>query len=162
MSEFEKTIWNFYLQKGIKNPAEISLYVFDDQANFEVIKRKGASYAVEIGDVYYIFLDSSIPLPNRREQLAHEIGHVLLHAGNQLWTSPLIKEKQEAQAKKFAHYALIPSWFLIEKLQDAPETIQGKAATLADFFCVSEPFVIERLFLLEKDISGGEIHARTY
>ena len=52
-----------------------------------------------------IELDSAFGILEEHWQLAHEIGHLVLHCG---YISPWTKDRQEWQAKLFAACALIP------------------------------------------------------
>ncbi|EAC9719910.1 ImmA/IrrE family metallo-endopeptidase [Listeria monocytogenes] len=60
-----------------------------------------------LGD-YYIVLDSSKTQQEQLYDFAHELGHFMLHAGNQFKSKQVYIDYQEKQAHNFAERFLVP------------------------------------------------------
>lgn len=83
--------------------------------------------------------------------MAHELGHVLLHAGNQLFEEELSRLREEEQARRFALYALVPTCFLLPLLPESCDGHENLCAELAEAFGVPEWFMRERCQRFQKD-----------
>ena len=83
----ESRVDTFYQHHGITRPADISLLWWEEIVHVDVLYRPGQTDAATIGHQRVVFMDAHKPLAVRRAELAHEIGHALLHAGNQLTMS---------------------------------------------------------------------------
>ena len=152
----EQQIESLYRRQGICAPGDVTLHAFDSEANIRVIHRQGRTYFSEEPDgLWIIWLQSGLSLPERRMCIAHEIGHILMHAGNQIWMPQDQRGKQESQAWHFAFYALAPSYMIIPALRDVSDCPQTATCELAELFCVPEVFMVDRLKLLEHDFPYG-------
>lgn len=102
-----------------------------------------------------IVVSEDLPRRERRELVAHAIGHHLLHAGNHLAMQKRIYSfgnYHEKQANVFAACLLMPSNEFGEYLQNRPRVDQ-----IANHFQVQEELVRLRLMVwanFEKDITG--------
>ena len=152
MSSLEKRIHEFYREKGFIHPCEITLHAFNDWVNVETIYRRGETNNVELHHKFKIFIDPGKSLPERRIEMAHEIAHIVLHSGNQVHMSYLMRSKQEWQANRFAMYALIPSLMLIEEI-GTNEVDRAFTEELAFIFGVTCKFISERLKMLKEDMN---------
>lgn len=82
-SPLEQRIWNHYKHCGVHSPRDITLYLWDQLARFNVVRCFGQTHAIPTRSNYTIFLNSVKSLPERRIEMAHEIGHAILHIGFQ-------------------------------------------------------------------------------
>ena len=142
--DLERRINQFYSLKEIFRPTDISLYVWDDVVPIRIIHRNGSTQAYTIKNIRYVFLDRSKPLPYRRAEIAHEIGHALLHCGNQLQIDATWRLKQEWQANQFAFAALTPA-HMVYPLIHAGDHCDRLSYELAETFCVPVDFMASRL-----------------
>ncbi|MEQ6048477.1 ImmA/IrrE family metallo-endopeptidase [Lysinibacillus capsici] len=62
----------------------------------------------------YIFLNNQLTICQSWQDFGHELGHVLLHMGNQQRMYPLFREYQEYKANNFMYHACVPSFMLDE------------------------------------------------
>ncbi len=152
LNGLEKRIQELYSVENIQKPSDITLTVFDDWLKVQTVNRIGATNTVELRDTYHVFLDRTKGLAERRIEMAHELGHMLLHSGNQIWIDGDMRLKQEWQANRFAMYALVPSHMLIcsigDKICDA-----ACVADLAFEYGVTHRFMENRLKLLKEDFA---------
>ncbi|MHB1681635.1 MAG: ImmA/IrrE family metallo-endopeptidase [Bacilli bacterium] len=147
-SYIEQRIDALYRCAGVRSAADVSLYLWDAELRLNVRHRPGKTDVFQVRDSYTICVDAALPLPERRVEVAHEIGHTWLHAGNQLWLSPEIRAKQEHQAVRFSYYSLVPSYLLKQSLHGLPDCQGAAIAELAELFGVPEYFMAHRLELL--------------
>ncbi|KKT87031.1 MAG: hypothetical protein UW86_C0011G0003 [Microgenomates group bacterium GW2011_GWA1_Microgenomates_45_10] len=102
---------------------------------------KGRLEEVYLGDC--IGVKKDLPCCQRRELVAHALGHHFLGDGNHCYYAThnhLVLKKQERGAQYFAGFLLIPRALLRKNKKMRP-------AELADYFCVTEKFVKKRLRL---------------
>lgn len=66
----------------VYKPNELNLYSIADSLNISVFPISTNSQAVQFEGRQYIFLSNSLSAPKRFEVFVHELGHILLHAGN--------------------------------------------------------------------------------
>lgn len=150
----ESRVDTFYQRHGISRPADISLLLWEEIVHVDVLYRPGQTDAATIGNQRVVFMDARKPLADRRAELAHEIGHALLHAGNQLTMSNGWRLKQEWQANHFAYYALVPTYLLLPLIPLAEDCRQRLVVDLAEVFCVPVPFMSVRLDLLQRRLDA--------
>lgn len=104
---------------------------------------KGRLKEVYLGDC--IGVKEGLPCCERRELIAHALGHHFLGDGNHCYYAArdhLYVKEQEQVAQFFAAYLLIPRRLLKKaKNMDISE--------MADYFCVTESFVKKRLMFDE-------------
>lgn len=154
-SPLEKRILKLYTRHGIRTPGDITLYVFDYVLPVHVVYRAGSALAIDTDYEHTVFVDGHLSLPERRVRVAHEIGHLLLHSGVQIWTPPVWRGKQEWQAARFAMYALAPSPMLLKEIRGVKYECRGAmVADLAELFGITESFMDERLHVLGQQIAG--------
>lgn len=155
-SWLEQRIESFYRAHGVRYPIDVTLHLWDEALHIEVIRRPGPTNAVRMTDeTLIIFNDSHKPLPIRRAEIAHEIGHGLLHSGYQTKMPQDWRSKQERQSDCFELYALAPTYLIADQIEeDSQESRQALVTRLSDTFCVPDPFMDIRLCLLQADLSG--------
>lgn len=149
--DIESFVESVYRSHGFRAPEDVSLLVWNDIADIRVVYRSGPSSVRQMGDTYFVLVDIGLPLPNRRAVVAHEIGHVVLHSGSQLWTTDVLRGQQERQARRFACSALMPKYLISPMIKRRRESDgQAFADELADAFCVPTQMVYERFSTLSE------------
>ena len=147
----DRRITEFYRHRGVCTHGDISLHRFDDLLEITVMHRPGPTYTAHRNGTWYVWLDSSQPLHERRVRMAHEIGHALLHAGSQLFADEGTRLKEEEQARRFALYALVPTCFLLPLLRQFNRIDQSALEEISSEFGVPEWFMYARLERLKAD-----------
>lgn len=77
----EAAVTEFYRKHRVMSPQDIDLEMFAADTNIIVRERTGKTLALRLKRHYVIFLDRRLPWPQRHIELAHELGHVLMHVG---------------------------------------------------------------------------------
>ena len=75
--------------------AHFNIWIHYENVNSMMIKHDG---------MYSIILNSSLSKEKQWEDFAHELCHVLKHAGNQLYMNQMFRELQEFQANQFMYH----------------------------------------------------------
>ncbi|GIM45917.1 hypothetical protein DNHGIG_14660 [Collibacillus ludicampi] len=147
----ESAVVSFYKKKGITNPCDINLEVFAYDAGIWIHELPMPSTNYHFKHGYTIVLDNRLPYKQQRVELAHELGHILLHCGRQEFMTDDFRALQEWQADRFAMYALAPT-FMIGNYLDYAYSREQLVSHLADVFNVPDVFMDTRLDLLEQRI----------
>jgi|GEM_PF-6606236 len=144
---FDRRIEALYQQCGFRAPADIALSVFGSEVEggIRIIERPGRTYVTETECGWVIWLDTELSPPERHYCVAHETGHILLHVGNQMWMAKNLILRQEEEAIRFSHYALVPTYLLAPELRHRTDIRREDIAELAEIFGVTESFMSERL-----------------
>jgi Zn-dependent peptidase ImmA (M78 family) len=146
----ESIIVDFYRKNHIKSPQDIDLEMFAWEAGIWIHYSPMPTTHVETDhQMYSIIVDSRLPWELQKVQLAHELGHVILHAGRQHFLAPDFRALQEWQADRFAAYALVPT-FMIGNCWVEASSREQLVNQLAYHFDVPETFMDGRLQLLEQ------------
>ncbi len=148
--QLESRIVQFYQSKKVFTPSELSLRLFNSELNILVTHSAGPARSAKIYDTYEIWIDPDYPLEERRVEIAHEIGHFLLHSGQQLWMPDDWRLKQECQANRFSMYALMPYDLIFGALEHAPDSEYALISYMSDLFRVPTWFVKNRFADLEE------------
>jgi len=145
----ESAVISMYQNHNIQCPQDIDLELFAYDAGIWIHLYEGESKHIETDDqMYSILLDSRLPQKLQRIQLAHELGHVLLHTGRQEFMKDDVRALQEYQADKFALFALAPT-FMIANCSLQASNGQQLVSQLAFTFDVPDFFMDTRLQLLQ-------------
>jgi Zn-dependent peptidase ImmA (M78 family) len=145
----ESAIVDFYRKNHIKSPQDIDLEMFAYEQNIWIHYADRHSDSFEFKQGYSIVIDNRLPWEQQRVELAHELGHCLLHAGRQELMQYDFRVMQEWQADRFAAYALAPT-FMIENCWIEASSREQMVSELAYHFNVTEPFMDVRLHMLEQ------------
>lgn len=153
-NKLEWRISAYYHKHDVHEPSEIDLNAYAkesaiwihyaplDSTNYEMVE-----------DMYTIIVDNRLPQQQQRVELAHELGHVILHTGDQESISEAERIRQEWQANHFAMYALAPTYMLAKHMME--DCSWGSQVThLAEEFNVPIPFMDVRLRLLSERVYG--------
>jgi Zn-dependent peptidase ImmA (M78 family) len=150
----EQAIVDFYRKHGIRSPQDIDLEMFAEEAGVPVRFLPRPSKAYELaGGKYLIIIDDRNEWPQQRVELAHELGHVLLHVGVQWFMPDDFRALQEWQANRFAMYALAPTFMIANCLVNA-RTHEQLVWQLAYQFDVTLEFMEKRLTMLEQRLQS--------
>lgn len=146
----ESVVVEFYKRNHIKNPPDIDIEMFAYEGGIWVQYSAVPSTHYDMDDAMYsVIIDSRLPCEQQRVELAHELGRCILHVGNQSYISERLHALQEAQADRFAMYALVPTFMIANCIVLASDR-QQLVSQLAYTFDVPEPFMDARLQLLEQ------------
>lgn len=124
-------------------PVNIMKILKGERLSLEQWRFKGRLKEVYLGDS--IGVKEGLPCCERRELIAHALGHHFLGDGNHCYFAThdhLVIKKQERAVQCFAAYLLIPGG-LLRKAKDMPLN------ELADYFCVTERFIKKRIMFDE-------------
>lgn len=153
-NKLEWRIWTYYQKHDIQSPCEIDLNAYAKDAAIWVHYAPLDSTNYEmVEDMYTIIIDNRLPPQQQRVELAHELGHVILHTGDQETLSEAERTRQEWQANQFAMYALAPTYMLAKHMIDDCSW-GAQVVHLAEEFNVPIPFMDVRLRLLSGKLYG--------
>lgn len=153
-SPLESSVVDFYRKRHVQSPQDIDLEMFAYDAGIWIHFMDSSSTNYHIrGNMYSVVVDRRLPWNQQRVELAHELGHVLLHAGRQEFMTDDFRALQEWQADRFAAYALVPTFMLSNYIVHASSR-QQLVSCLSQNFDVPEPFMEGRLTLLEQRLQN--------
>lgn len=118
----ESQIVEMYRKNHIRSPQDISMEMFAEEASIWMhYAAVRTTYHVHDNGMYSIIIDDRVPEQQQRIELAHELGHVLFHSGNQMTMRVEQREKQEWEADRFANryprklvYLAVPFYMSID------------------------------------------------
>ena len=113
----------------------------------KIVIRKNLNHACVIGD--HLLLKECVG-SDARYQLSHEYLHIKEHPGNRFMSSEFLIAKNEAQAKAFAAYFLMPLGLFERSLKEDESEYE-----LAEEYGVSQELVRYRKFLTKSLIESG-------
>ena len=150
LTPLDQRIWAHYKRCGVRSPGDITLFHWDKITRSTVIHRPGPTNGFPTRKKYTVFLNSEKSLPDRRIEMAHEIGHAIQHVGFQSELKEILRTKQEKQADYFSFYSLASSPLIWS-------TVYGdhwgfSVSHLSSIFGVTDSFMEERLWLFKKEM----------
>jgi Zn-dependent peptidase ImmA (M78 family) len=116
-TELEKKIEKIYKERCILSPTDLNIFNVSKMFNVKINQSINGQPQRAIWDDYasVIFLDPSQSEEKQREVFFHELGHPLLHCGDQSkMKNKSFRELQEYQANQFQLYAALPFFMLKE------------------------------------------------
>ncbi|QTD40596.1 ImmA/IrrE family metallo-endopeptidase [Sporosarcina sp. Te-1] len=134
-SYLEEYIIDLYKKNGINRPEQLKLDNVAKKLEIIVYTFGWPSEAVYANGRQYIYLNRYLSQEQKWQEFAHELGHILRHAGHQRKLHPLFVELQEWQANNFMFHFCVPT-FMLQRIR-LPTDI-NQAATL-----ISETFNVE-------------------
>ena len=152
-------VTHYYLSWGVSSPTDISLYLWDNAVNVSVVYRPGRTTSIPFRRATRVFCDGHKPILLRRVEIAHEIGHALLHTGEQEGMEHIYRGKQEHDADTFSMEALMPEYLVRKSLQEAPYGRGQAEQYIAELYGVPLPFAARRLDVLLR--KTREIYAQS-
>ncbi|WP_432702935.1 ImmA/IrrE family metallo-endopeptidase [Lysinibacillus sphaericus] len=136
----EDFIKNLYVRIGILLPNYLKFQSISDQLGIHVFCWEDSSQALFSKNNSFIFLNEQLTPPQQWQDFCHELGHVLLHTGNQQRMYPLFREYQEYKANNFMYHACVPS-FMLDELEPTELTVEN----VQRLFNVEYDFAFKRL-----------------
>ncbi len=136
----EDLIKKFYIDVGIILPRHLDFRKIAIHFGIQVFYWSDNSQALFLREYAYIFLNKQLSKQQLWQDFCHELGHVLLHAGQQRRMSPLFREYQENKANNFMYHACVPS-FMLDEIEPNLLTVQY----VQQLFNVEYDFALKRL-----------------
>ncbi|KIL42630.1 ImmA/IrrE family metallo-endopeptidase [Jeotgalibacillus soli] len=109
LEDFIKTLYN---QLSITQPQQLKMLDIASKLNISIHFHDGMSAAISHKKEQFIFLNNKITQEEQWEIFGHELGHILMHAGNQLYLPKSYIQFQEYKAQNFALHFCIPGFML--------------------------------------------------
>lgn len=151
-SHLEDFIREVYHKIDIHSPAQLNLYIIADALNIGLYPINDISQALRFDGRDYIFLNNDLKGPERFEVFGHELGHLLIHVGNQTSMSQDFQAYQEWQADLFALHFCIPTFMLRE--MDLPRDFKKAVWVIQQTFNVTNEFAKVRLELWRQKVEN--------
>ncbi|MCL6598958.1 MAG: ImmA/IrrE family metallo-endopeptidase [Alicyclobacillus macrosporangiidus] len=139
--DLDKEIERWYRLHDIYTPDDIDLDRIAQVLGVDV--REWPGHTVSFYRRRIILLRTGLSEIERREVLAHELAHFVLHCGGQAEAALALAAKQEWQAERAARKILIPLFMLRESLRDFSGS--NVVASLSWLYRVSSRLVLRRL-----------------
>lgn len=136
----EDFIRDFYRKIGILKPYQLDFQEITMYLDIQLFYWPENSQALFFREVAYIFLNEHLTQQQKWQEFCHELGHVLLHTGNQQRMYPLFREYQEYKANNFMYHACVPS-FMLDELEPTELTVEN----VQRLFNVEYDFAFKRL-----------------
>nr|WP_077737009.1 ImmA/IrrE family metallo-endopeptidase [Bacillus sonorensis] len=156
LTHLEEYVKNMYLKFGFFEPQHIDMNRVAAGLNIWIHYENMDSMMIKHDGMYSIILNSKLSRQKQWEDFAHELCHVLKHAGNQLNMNKMFRELQEFQANQFMYHFCVPTFMLLKL--DFPELRCNAVKMVADLFNVTDEFAAKRIELFEKRQTGIEFH----
>lgn len=151
LTEMEKKIERMYKDKNILSPTDLDIQNVANLFNVKVDFSEGPQRAVWDEEFSVIFLNPNHPVEKQKEVFFHELGHPILHCGDQTKIrNSHFRELQEAQANQFQLYAAIP-FFMLKDLELPPYEYEI-INTIKTVFKVPESLATKRLEQIKRRI----------
>lgn len=141
-SRLETIVDHLYKKLNIQHVNDIDLELICDLT--EVTLHYAPIRSQAFTDSRIIIVDNRLSKYEQREELSHELAHVMIHSGSQLFSPKEYVQLQEIQAERLAMYLLVPT-FILEKEFINISFEQGYTQYLSEIFRVTEPFMLNRL-----------------
>ncbi|UKS27165.1 ImmA/IrrE family metallo-endopeptidase [Paenibacillus sp. HWE-109] len=149
----EELISRHYQQGNIHYPSDLDIEMIADLFQIDIAYREDKSFVHCIDDDYFIVIDARLRPEQRREVFFHELGHFLLHYGDQGRMPELFKELQEMQAMHFQYYAAMPYYMLADYRYINPSLL---VKTISEEFQLPPKFIERRLEQIKRRIYVGQ------
>lgn len=136
----EDFIREFYTKINILKPQQLQFEVIASRLGINVFYWPESSQALFLKEYPYIFLNKNLSKQQLNQDFFHELGHVLLHSGNQRQMTESFRRYQESKANHFMYHACVPT-FMLNKIDS--DLISVKY--ISKLFNVEEEFARKRL-----------------
>lgn len=142
-SHLEDYIKSFYTQMKIDSPELLDMKSIARQLEIKLFYWEEKSQAILYEDMSAIFIDCRSSPEMQWQDFMHELCHVLIHTGDQIYMSPLFREYQEFKANNFMYHACVPT-FMLDNHNIYDNTLEN-ARLIQELFHVEGKFAIKRL-----------------
>lgn len=116
----EEKAYQLLHRLDILSPEQINLEFIASSQNIEILYCNSKSRTIIHPfrlDWHQIIINEELSEQEQREKIGHELGHLLIHTGNQFLMTKDFIQMQEQQTQSFAGYLLVP-FFMISELPD--------------------------------------------
>lgn len=141
----EEKAYNLLQELEIESPQQINLEMICYSHKVDLLYTNTRSYSTihpTKNGWYQLYINYSIPKRQQREIIAHELGHILYHSGNQLFMERSFINLQENQTENFVAFLLAPFYML--KDMEIPDYNRESIYFLAEFFNITLPLAKRR------------------
>ena len=159
-SLLEDFIYKVYARIEVSDASQIDLFAIAQALDVSVFLHPYPTQAIVNDGRHYVFINDSTPQEEWWEVFGHELGHILLHAGNQGRLPLPFVEYQEWQADLFALHFCIPTFMLLS--DDLPNDCRLATADVAEHYGVSLPFAYERLKIHKQKLFDQKFHIKLW
>lgn len=111
-SHAEDFVKDFYTSIGICEIQQLNIQEVAKKAGIKVFYWDKPSQAVYLDDYTCILLNCKISLSQQWQDFNHELGHLILHVGDQRKMPKSFRDYQEYKANSFMYHACIPTFML--------------------------------------------------
>lgn len=146
-SHLEDFILKIYRDINILFPNQLNPFTISDALNIQLYPISERSQALRFEGRNYIFFNSSLTDLERFETFGHELGHILLHTGNQQLMKESFRSYQEWKANLFALHFCVPT-FMLQQLPN----YHLNPHKISETFGVTASFAYKRLLLHQQRI----------
>jgi len=153
----EDYIENLYHSLFIFIPEQIDMIRIAEKLNIWIHFAPVGSRAICRGNLPSIIIDNRITTYQQWEDFAHELCHILLHVGNQLYMPKSFLDYQEAKANNFMLHFCIPTFML--RVLNLPETRSESIQLIAKTFNVSFHIAERRLLHYENQLLASHLQS---
>jgi|SRR5690625_936591 len=114
MNRTELFVKHFYYALNTYFPNQLSIEKISQKLNLSIIYWPYTSEITHYNGIYKMFINENLNKKQQWQDFGHEIGHFLLHEGNQTNMYRLFLGFQEKQADYFAYHFCVPTFMLME------------------------------------------------
>lgn len=158
LSHLEEYVKNVYCRLGMTSPQHIDMLRIARELDIWVHFEDTGSMMVKHDGMYSIVLNQRQSAEEQWEDFAHELCHVLKHAGNHFHMNKLFRELQEFQANQFMYHFCVPTFMLLQ--MEFPQWRSHAVSMIASAFRVTKKFAERRLELFEQRKAGIQFQKR--
>ncbi len=119
----EEKAYQILHQLDIYTPEQINIEFITNSHHIEILYCNSKSRTIVhpyLSGWYQIIINNELSEQEQREKIAHELGHLFMHTGNQFIMPSDFIQLQEHQTELFVGYLLVP-FFMINELPDYPD-----------------------------------------
>ncbi|WP_309087152.1 ImmA/IrrE family metallo-endopeptidase [Domibacillus sp.] len=141
-THLEEFVEALYRNMNIEHPEQIDMELISRRLGILIDYIDTPSKSVYDAGFVMILINKQVPLPVQWQEFAHELAHILRHAGNQTLLPDGLRMMQEWQAEHFAAYFCVPG-FMLEKIE-LPSSLQEAIPIISEKFNVMPWFAAAR------------------
>lgn len=137
------------LTSNFTDAEHLTIENVSQELDLNVIQAAPVNVAVKLHEQLFVYIKQDSPF-NMWQSFCHELGHCLLHRTNQLQSSDLFNQKQEAEVERFSILFMMPEKIIIRhRLWDYTK--------IATYFKVPQELALKRIEMLKE-----QYHYRFY
>ncbi|MFC0525817.1 ImmA/IrrE family metallo-endopeptidase [Pontibacillus salicampi] len=152
MTTLEMYVKELYEYIGINQPYQIDISYISKKMMIDLRHSHYDSQYTEFPGNKVINICTDKSKARQWEEFCHELGHALMHFGNQIIMPSTFRNKQEWQAHNFALHFSMPTFMLFEL--ELPKYRNQAVGYISMLFGVTSEFASERLKHYENQVYG--------